>query len=91
MALVVKNLPANAGGVRDAGSFPGLGRSPGGGRGNPLQYSYLEIPWMSMESPREGHGRVTFTFMSSTSLIHLHLKYSLVPYSCPIFLKNIYI
>ena len=44
MALVVKNLPANAREVRDAGSFPGLGRSPGGGHGNPLQYSYLEIP-----------------------------------------------
>ena len=44
MALVVKNLPANAGEVRNADSFPGLGRSPGGGHGNPLQYSYLEIP-----------------------------------------------
>ena len=35
MALVVKNLPANAGDVRDMGSIPGLGRSPGGGHGNP--------------------------------------------------------
>ena len=35
-ALVVKNLPANAGEVRDAGSISGSGRSPGGGRGNPL-------------------------------------------------------
>ena len=33
---VVKNLPANAGDVRDAGSIPGLGRSHGGGHGNPL-------------------------------------------------------
>ena len=39
---VVKNLPANAGDKRDAGSVPGLGRSPGGGHGNPLQYSCLE-------------------------------------------------
>ena len=39
MALVVKNLPANAGDIRDAGSIPGLGRSPGGGHDNPLQYS----------------------------------------------------
>ena len=38
---VVKNLPANAG---DAGSIPGLARSPGGGNGNPLQYSCLENP-----------------------------------------------
>ena len=41
MALVVKNLPANAGARRDAGSIPGLERSPGGGHGNPLQYSCL--------------------------------------------------
>ena len=38
-ALVVKNPPANAGDVKDAGSIPGWGRSPGGGHGNPLQYS----------------------------------------------------
>ena len=41
---VVKNLPANTGGTRDAGSIPGSGRSPGGGNGNPLQYSCLGIP-----------------------------------------------
>ena len=44
MALVVKNPPANAGDVRDRASIPGLGRSPGGGHGNPLQYSCLENP-----------------------------------------------
>ena len=37
---VVKNLSANAGDIRDLGSIPGLGRSPGGGDGNPLQYSF---------------------------------------------------
>ena len=41
---VVKNLPANAGDARDAGSIPGSGRSPGGGNGNPLQYSCLGNP-----------------------------------------------
>ena len=41
MALVVKNSSANAG---DAGSIPGSGRFPGGGHGNPLQYSCLENP-----------------------------------------------
>jgi len=41
-ALVVKNPPANARDVRDTGSIPRLGRSPGGGHGNPLQYSCLE-------------------------------------------------
>ena len=42
MALVVKNPLANAGDVRDTGSILGSGRSPGGGHGNPLQYSCLE-------------------------------------------------
>ena len=44
VALVVKNLPASAEDSRDMGSIPGSGRSPGGGHGNPLQYSYLENP-----------------------------------------------
>ena len=44
MALVVKNLPANAGDVKEVGSIPGLGRTPGGGHGNPLQYFCLENP-----------------------------------------------
>ena len=44
VALVIKNLPANAGDVRDLGFIPGLGRSPGEGNGNPLQYSCLENP-----------------------------------------------
>ena len=41
---MVKNLSANAGDTRDMVSIPGLGRSPGGGNGNPLQYSCLENP-----------------------------------------------
>ena len=41
---MVKNLPANAGDIREVGSIPGWGRSPGGGHGNPLQYSCLENP-----------------------------------------------
>ena len=41
---LVKNPPANAGDGGDAGSIPGLGRSPGGGNGNPLQYSFLDKP-----------------------------------------------
>ena len=44
VVLVVKNLPANAGDGRDAGSIPESGRFPGGGHGNPLQYSCLENP-----------------------------------------------
>ena len=41
---VVKNLPASAGDVKDVGSIPGSGRSPGGGQGSPLHYSCLENP-----------------------------------------------
>jgi len=44
VALVVKNPSANAGDVRDKSSIPGLGRSPGEGNGNPLQYSCVENP-----------------------------------------------
>ena len=44
VALVVKNPPPSAGDIRDLGSIPGPGRSPGGGHGNPLQCSCLENP-----------------------------------------------
>ena len=44
VTLVVKNPPAKTGDVRDLGSIPGLGRSPGEGNGNSLQYSCLENP-----------------------------------------------
>ena len=50
---VIKNLPANAG---DTGSIPGLGRSPGKGNGNPIQYSYLEIPWTEEPGGLTVHG-----------------------------------
>ena len=60
---MVENLPANPRDVRDTGSIPGSGRSPGGGHGNLLQYSCLENPmdrgaWraiQSMGSQRVGH------------------------------------
>ena len=44
MALVIKNLPANAGDIRDEGLIPGSGRSSEGGNGNPLWYLCLENP-----------------------------------------------
>ena len=44
LVLVVKNPPTNAGYIRDASLIPGLGRSPGEGNGNPLQYSCLQNP-----------------------------------------------
>ena len=41
---MIKNPPANSGDIRDVDLIPGSGRSPGGGHGNPLQYSRLEKP-----------------------------------------------
>ena len=62
MAQWVKNPPANAGGTGDAGLILGSGRSPGGGNGNPVQYSCLENPmdrgaWRATvnRSKRVGH------------------------------------
>ena len=63
MALAVKNPPANAGDIEDMGSVPGSGRSPGGGNGNPLQYSCLENPvdraawWATVHRVAEQSGR----------------------------------
>ena len=59
-ALVVKNLPSNAGYRRDMGLASGLGKSPGGGNGNSLQYSCLENPmdrgaWWAKGSHRVRH------------------------------------
>ena len=51
VALVVKNPSANSGDMRDTGSIPRPGGSPGGGHGNPLQYSCLENP--RTEEPSE--------------------------------------
>ena len=62
MTLMVKNLPASAGDVRDASLIPALGRFPGVGNSNPLQYSCWKIPWteepgrlQSIGSQRVGH------------------------------------
>ena len=62
VALVLKNLPAKTGDIRDTGLIPGWGRPPGGGHGNPLQYSCQRIPWteepgrlQSVGSHRVGH------------------------------------
>ena len=67
VALVVKNLPTNAGDIRDVGSIPGLGRSPGEGVGNSLRYSCLEnfmdrgAWWATVHgSQRIGHNWATF-------------------------------
>ena len=53
---VVKNMPGNAGEAGDAGSIPESGRSPGGGNGNPLQYSCLQNPTDRGAWQAKGHG-----------------------------------
>ena len=62
MPIGLKNLPVNAGDLRDTGSNPESGRSPGGGHGNPLEYSCLENPmdrrtwWATVHRvPKVGH------------------------------------
>jgi len=52
---VVNNPAANTGDVRDASSIPGLGRSPGRGHSNPLQYSWLENPMDKGAQPTTVH------------------------------------
>ena len=73
MVLVVKNPPANAGDVRDTGLIPGLGRSPGGGQSNPLQYFCLENP-MDKGSWWNAVHRVTksWTQLKQLSIQHSH-------------------
>ena len=56
MALVVNNLSANAGDIRDMASIPGSRRSPGGGHGNPLWYSCMENPMDRGAWQAIGHG-----------------------------------
>ena len=56
MALVVKNLLVNSGGIREEDSIPGSGRSPGGGQGNTVQYSCLENSMDTGVSQATVHG-----------------------------------
>ena len=69
----VKNLPANAGDARDAGSIPGLGGSPGEGNGNSLQYSCLgnpmgrgawwaRVPGVTKSQTRMNNNNIDITF-----------------------------
>ena len=77
MALVVKNLPANAGDMRDAGSIPGWGRSPGGGHDNPLQYSCLENPmdrgawWATVHGIAQSRTRLKQLSTHACNVLHM--------------------
>ena len=78
MALVVKNTPTNAGDIRDAGSIPGLGRSPRGGHGNPLQYYCLENPM-----DRGAWGLLNLALKSDCNLKPVSDQIRSVAQSCP--------
>ena len=73
--LVVKNPPANGGNLRDLDSIPGLGRSPGGRNGNPLQFSCLKKPmnrgtwWATVHGVAKSQ-----TWLKWLSMYALHLK-----------------
>ena len=53
VVLAVENTPANAGNIRDSAWIPVSGRAPGGGHGNPLQYSNL-LQYSCLENPMDG-------------------------------------
>ena len=78
MALLVKNLLANARDVRNSGLISGLGRSHGGGFDNPLQYSCLEDPivrgaWQAtVHGFRVGHDRTGLAFMHVCVCIYIY-------------------
>ena len=69
---MVTNPPANAGDIRDVGSIPGLGRSPGVGNGNPLQYTCLENPMDRRDWRAIVHA---ITELDTTEHAHTHTHY----------------
>ena len=79
-ALVVRNPPASAGVPRVTGSIPGLGRSPGGGNGNPLQYSCLGNPILCPWGPKESSQLSTYTHFRSQA--QEGSSHSHVPHPC---------
>ena len=85
VALVVKNSPANAGDIRDMGSIPEWGRSPGRGHGNPFQYSCLENPmdrevWQAkIHMVAQSQTWLKQLYMHACSFAHLSLLFSTNP------------
>ena len=83
--LVAKNPPANAGDLRDGVLISGLGRSPGGGYGNPLQYSCLENPtdrgilWATIHRVAESQTRLKWLSMHARRCILYCLPYMVCP------------
>ena len=75
---MVENPPASAGDVRPLGSTPGLGRSPGGGNGNPLQYSLLGES-CGQRSPTGYVLGVSRSRTQLSEIVHMHLHKALGP------------
>ena len=71
---MVKNLPANAGDVRNEGSIPGLGKFPGGVHGNPFQYFCLENPMDRGDWQATVH-RVTESWIQLKQLSTQHMLF----------------
>ena len=80
VALVVKNPPANVGDIRDPGSIPESGRSPGGGHGNPLQYTCLENP-IDRQACRATFHRVTKNW-TQLRWLSMHIRTCVCVYVC---------
>ena len=78
MTLVVKNPSASAGDLRDMSSIPGWGRSPGGGHGNPLQYSCLENPVDKGAQQTTVHGVAESDMTEATWHAHTHALFSVL-------------
>ena len=79
VTLEVKNLSANAGDVKDTGSIPGLGRSPGGGHGHRLQYSFFfyfifKLYNIVLVLPGESHGQEEPGGLQSIASLRIRLK-----------------
>ena len=83
---MVKNPPARAGDAKDAGLIPGSGKSPGGEKGNPPQYSYLEKPMDRGAWWPEVHGVTkSQTQLSMHTHTHTHTHYCVSGRECPLY------
>ena len=83
VVLVIKKLPANSGDIRDAVSVPGLGRSPGGGHGNPLQSSCLENLTDRETSGATVYAVVELDTTEVTECAHAHIDWLILQIHLP--------